>query len=217
MGIFYSVRKSGESVTHPRVRVPNFRAPHLAKLVRGVLTRFSPPGEDHDLCIHPGDAYFISDGYKHGLTSQLTGAFRGEGRTLDKSVWLNFHEYSEADLRARKMHKSPAICHQVEFQHIITAQSANVENRTRLNFKESTTWFDKLGPLPLPPYEQLWNVSFKQKKLMFGASRSWAGSHFVPICRSWAVQFVLLCIALPTTMHQQSVHLIRLQMCFRTL
>ena len=175
VGIFYSVRKSGESVTHPRVRVPNFRQQHMAKLIRGCLTRFSPSsGEEYEVAIHPGDVYCIGDGFKHGLQQQLMSAFRSDGKTLEKNVWLNFHEYDETDLRARKAIKALGGCHQVEFQYNVTSGTPSIENRQRVNFKGATTWFDKLGPLPLPPYEEVWQVQFKTKKAMMGTARALA-------------------------------------------
>jgi len=189
MGIFYSVRKSGESVTHPKVRVPNFRSQHMAKLIRGCLLRFSRGTDDQELVLDEGDVYFIGDGYKHGLQAQLMASFRCDGKNVEKHLWLNFHEFAENDLRARKSHKAIGGCHQIEFQYCVTAAPPNVENRTRLNFKDSTTWFDKLGPLTLPPYDKVWRLSFKTKKSMLGTSRGLAAQRLSP--------FMVLCALLP--------------------
>ncbi len=156
VGIFYAVRKSGESVTHPKSRVANFRHQHMHKLIRGCMLRNS---EEADLGIDPGDVYFISDGHKHGLASQLLNAFKSEGAALPKNVWLTFHEYSEASLRAQRRHAALACCHQVEFEHVVSLNELAVELRNRLNFPDATTWFEKLGPLPLPAYEDVWRIT----------------------------------------------------------
>ena len=62
-------------------------------------------------------------------------------------------------------------CHQIEFQFVVTATLPNVENRNRLNFKDTSTWFEKIGPLPLQPYEDVWQLPFQTKKSMLGAAR----------------------------------------------
>lgn len=63
----YDVKSSGESVTHPHLRVMSFRTEHYAKLVRGFLRSKLPEGNDTlDKDNYPESALVATlDGGKH--------------------------------------------------------------------------------------------------------------------------------------------------------
>lgn len=144
VGISYSVRSSGEAITHPHIRVPGFRKEHYEKLVRGVLLARGYP--EDALRIDPGDAYIISDGGRHGNENGMVSAFRNPAtaKPLNRERLQLFLHYSEESLRARrKMIKTTASGNQMEYLHVITEDGR--APRLRKNLSKAYVSFGHSG------------------------------------------------------------------------
>ncbi len=175
----YDTKLSGESVTHPHLRVQSFREVHYQKMLRGVMRGLlSLQGADTvlDKTNFPQSLMVMMyDAGKHQMNdSALTEVFKvgaGASKMLYTKNTLHLH-YSEAgleDRRSRMKLTAPLSLHAFEWAHIFTKDVIKVEYKKRTKFEGSSV-SDGLGPVRLTPEDgpNTWVKTFREKKLIYG-------------------------------------------------
>ena len=168
--IVYQPTHAGEAATHPHLRIAPLRTEHIIKQTRGALmARRHDTTLTDDIEIHPGDAYVMFDGCRHGNELQLQAGFKN---ALGKRLQSNRHQlylcYSESSLKSRRDRvKTTLDC--VEYAHILTKESIVIAEQDRVHLEGQTTIGNFMGPLPLPAHSDMWRVKAKRKKAMYGS------------------------------------------------
>ena len=90
---------------------------------------------------------------------------------LQKVVQKIGVSYAEESLSARRdITRGWATLDQDETVYFVSHAALECEKRPRLKFP-GTTAGNRITPVPLPGYDEVWNLSFKQKKELFGSNR----------------------------------------------
>ena len=79
VGVFYCSNASGESVTNPKTREPPFRIVHYRRLMTTVIKARATLEDENFRGLYASDIYFISNGGKDGLNTQIMSAFQWTG------------------------------------------------------------------------------------------------------------------------------------------
>lgn len=168
--IIYDCKLSGETATHPHLRVPGLRD-NLSKLVGGVLLSRVPSGATVTE-IDGGDCYLLFDGFKHGNEAALHAPFKTVGgKALPYKKTAMYVQYDEDSVSKRKsLVRGGLDC--LEFMHVVSAGQLHTTgiDRPRLHYA-GTTRSNVIGPVAVQPHDQMTRTTFANKKKLMGPAR----------------------------------------------
>ena len=169
----YQPAMAGEPVTYPHIRIAPLRHEHLCKMTRAAVLSRNTEGDytlKDGMEIHDGDAYVFCDGCRHGNEASLMAGFRdASSKMINKQRHQLFIAYDEDSLRERRERTRTSL-DQVEYGHIVTAATIQIDDRPRLELP-GTTLGNLLGPVGLPPHEAMWRLTFAEKKVIYASNR----------------------------------------------
>ena len=85
------------------------------------------------------------------------------------TLFVTYDEDSVTNRRTRLPSQLNSV-HLLEHCFVVTKSGLDITNRKRLHFKGSTLG-DTVGPVAIPATEDVWQETFANKKLLFGAAR----------------------------------------------
>ena len=177
-------------MTRPDIRVSPIRDSY-ARLVRTVLEARNPKADDEAGGgeLQPGEMALILDGGKHGNKSKLTGPWRKEnykdkaddddadedlvddedGSNVGLVPSLLQLVKTEESLSAwKKKNRSTTLgVKQMEWAHVLSAGRISLPEKHRKHYR-GTNCGDTISDLVIPPMEKVWNLPWKNKKLLYG-------------------------------------------------
>jgi len=178
--VVYDVRASSEGARYPTKTLPPFRKEHMLKVMTAYLqSRMShdevaalEDGKTPDIL--PNDLIFFADSSR-SAHSNLTGVFKGVQR-CSKCLHVVYNEESLAERRegisgASNMRGFMSVM-QVEQIQLLFMSLPKYEKRQNRIIKGSTVG-DSLVGVKCPDLEnprETWRLTWKEKKLMLGAS-----------------------------------------------
>ena len=168
IGVVYDACAAGQAGSRPHLRICPFRDTHCQRSIQGAMQGMlgGDAVEVPSSCI-----FFLFDGHVHGNQNKLLKWFTGpDGKWLPKScqtMYLTTSQESEQAKRARC--KGTATISQVEFLHLVTAQTLDVPEKDRLHFPGMSTLGDAIGPFDVPAGTEdfVWKVLHGDKPKLF--------------------------------------------------
>ena len=174
MLIVYDVKQHGESKSRPQYRPPPLQKKHMRRMIGAIL---KVRGERKTILHH--DTFLIMDACVHGNHNDIISSFLNEeGKVLTKKVRPIYMHYDEAGMSDRR-ERSKGALDVVEFMYHITQEAVVYKEAKHLHTKCSVR-SNSLGPLAVPPLEDLWSLTFGQKKKLYGDMWVDPGGKFPP-------------------------------------
>lgn len=190
--LIFDIKKYGEPLTRPDLRVPTLRESLYNRLVRAVLNARSSEGPG---TLGPGDIGLILDGGKQGNKNKFLAPWKEgtvkEGKknpaeeenddgeegdedeedcddkpnlVCDKLLLT----YTEESLAARKQRvRGTGTLKQLETALVLTSRRLSLPPRDRKHFPGSTNG-DLISGIAWPKHSEEWQVSWKEKKECYG-------------------------------------------------
>jgi hypothetical protein len=166
VGIFLDVKRMGEASSVPHLRMPSIKDGRISKLVGSFLQSRKSVNE-----LQAGDLFFLFDGMRHHNESALLCGFKTpDGISIPKHKRTLTMVYSEVSLMRRlERHRGLGPLHQTESLHILGSEPMKYVKRDRMHFEGSNKG-QVLSPISAPDWqaEEVWKLSVKDKKLLFG-------------------------------------------------
>ena len=175
--VFWDLKMSGEAKTQPNVRIASFRSDVYEKLVNGALKAFSVDPDNPS--IQSDAIWFLFDGFKAGLESELMRPFKTDGgkkmNANKRVVYVHIDPVSMNDRRREEWdadHKNV-----VEYMYVLTADRLDIPEKAMPGFMGITNKMNLLGPVRWDRTEakETWKLSFKDKKDLYGLARMGVG------------------------------------------
>ena len=180
-------------MTRPDIRVSPIRDSYT-RLVKTILEARNPQADDTEAGaaeLQPGEMALILDGGKHGNKCKLTGPWKNdkdkkkdddddadedildddENNTntvgLVPSV-LHINKTEESITAWKKRNRSTTLSvKQMECAHVLSAGRICLPVKNRKHYK-GTNCGDTLSDVAIPPIGNVWQLSWKDKKLLYG-------------------------------------------------
>jgi hypothetical protein len=166
VGIFLDVKRMGEASSVPHLRMPSIKDGRISKLVGSFLQSRRVTNE-----LQAGDLFFLFDGMRHHNENALLFGFKTpDGTSIPKHKRTLTMVYSESSLMQRlERHRGFGPLHQTESLHMIGSEPMKYVKRDRMHFEGSNKG-QVLSPITAPDWQadEVWKLSVKEKKLLFG-------------------------------------------------
>ena len=179
VAVWYDLKLSGESVTAPHVRLPPYRSADMKKKIMSVVQ-----GREDPTSLHPGDAFFIFNGFK-SIDTQLTGHFSDDSGERPKSMTKNKRtitlSYAESSLLDRRSGGHGPVC---QNEHLLVISKAPLEipshmPRVSRGHYQGSNLGDNIGYVTYQPWNASWQLQFGEKKALYGKHRTDVGGETV--------------------------------------
>lgn len=170
VAIYFDSKVVGETNCQANLRLPPLREGRHNKLFSAAL---SLRVDKEANTMVQGDGFLIMDGGRDGLATSLLGAVRPSAtETISKYKTMKFLVWDEKAIRTKKKRSRGALVNQMERLYILLPEQQTLTFKKRKHFA-GTTHGDVIGPIMAPAWddeEETWNMTYQQKKDLFGSS-----------------------------------------------
>ena len=141
-------------------------------------------GREDPTSLHPGDAFFIFNGFK-SIDTQLTGHFSDDSGERPKSMIKNKRtitlSYAESCLLDRRSGGHGPVC---QNEHLLVISKAPLEipshmPRVSRGHYQGSNLGDNIGYVTYQPWNASWQLQFGEKKALYGKHRTDVGGETV--------------------------------------
>ncbi|CAE7822139.1 unnamed protein product [Symbiodinium sp. CCMP2592] len=176
--VVFDVKNSGEPVTAPHLRVAAFEKNALKKVVQRTVRALNAV-DIPDNCV-----FTIFDGGKMGQGNHILNSFTmaGDGVTCpgmpkaSRTIHLAYDENSVA--QRMEKHRASAQLQQLEtiyIVHGVASQLQGLKKRRNRAHYAGTSAGNVISGVVLPPDSELWQLTFAEKKALYGSARTAVG------------------------------------------
>ena len=170
VAILFDVKNSGEASHRPALRMPPLTDQRYGPKIKMVMERFGAPEPDPATgqavpTISSSDVFLVMNGGKDGNQAEFMKPFAGAKKYV-KNITL-FREEESAMNRLGKV-QGYATLNCLENLLVVQAEKSRVKKATYEHFPTCSTLSNMVGPIVMPPFDQVWRLPWKIKKELYG-------------------------------------------------
>jgi hypothetical protein len=163
--IVFDAKVAGESSSRPRYRLPSLQQEEVKRLLNAARARVrSQDPKKDDGSLEPADMYLLLDGGRN-VDATLMGFFHGKVKVVRQTHIIT--EQTTLVSRYSRIKAALGVHNQLEGMKVITQSIPKTRPRQHKHYLGNNTG-NVIGPVVLEAWDKSWNLTFKDKKLLFG-------------------------------------------------